>query len=83
MIRFAVLVAVAFLFLGLVRLARPAFEKWRSKKAAARPVEAELVRDPVCGTWIDRRIALSGSSGGEAVPVCSEKCQRLLETASA
>ena len=83
MIRFAVLIAVAFLFLGLVRLARPAFEKWRSKKSATEPVEAELVRDPVCGTWIDRRIALSGRSGGEAVPVCSETCRRLLETASA
>ena len=82
MIRFAVLVAVVFLFLGLVRLARPSFEKWRSK-SSARPRVAELVRDPVCGTWIDRRIALSGSSGGEAVPVCSEKCRRLLESASA
>ena len=81
MIRFAALVAVAFLFLGLVRMARPAFEKWRSKKFAARSVEAELVRDPVCGTWIDRRIALCGRSGGEAVPVCSETCRRLLESA--
>jgi hypothetical protein len=80
-IRFAVLIAVAFLFLGLVRLARPAFERWRSKKSEARPIEAELVRDPVCGTWIDRRIALSGRNGGEAVPVCSERCRRLLESA--
>jgi YHS domain-containing protein len=79
-IRFAVLVAVVFLFVGLVRVARPSFEKWRSK-SAARPVEADLVRDPVCGTWVDRRIALSGRSGGEAVSVCSEKCRRLLESA--
>jgi hypothetical protein len=81
-IRFAVLVAAVFLFLGLVRLARPSFERWRSKLSARSP-EAELVRDPVCGTWIDRRIALSGRRGGEAVPVCSEKCRRLLEAASA
>ena len=82
MIRFAVLVAVAFLFLGLLRLARPSFERWRSKSSVRTP-EAELVKDPVCGTWIDRRIALSGRSGGEAVAVCSEKCRRLLESASA
>lgn len=80
MIRFAVLVVLLFLFLGLLRIARPLFEKWRSKSAAG-PSEADLVRDPVCGTWIDRRIALSGQSGGEAVPVCSEKCRRLLESA--
>ena len=80
MIRFAVLVAAVFLFFGLLRMARPLFEKWRSKSAAG-PLEADMVRDPVCGTWIDRRIALSGRSGGEAVPVCSEKCRRLLESA--
>lgn len=82
MIRFAVVVAVAFLLLGLIRLARPSFEKWRSKPPGP-PVAADLVRDPVCGTWIDRRIALSASRGGEAVPVCSENCRRLLESASA
>jgi len=82
-IRFAVLVAAVFLFFGLLRMARPLFEKWRSKLGGSspRPVEADMVRDPVCGTWIDRRIALSGRSGGEAVPVCSEKCRRLLESA--
>lgn len=80
MIRFAVLIAAVFLFFGLLRMARPLFEKWRSKSAAG-PSEADMVRDPVCGTWIDRRIALSGRSGGEAVPVCSEKCRRLLESA--
>ena len=80
MIRFAVLVAAVFLFFGLLRMARPLFEKWRSKSAAG-PLEADMVRDPVCGTWIDRRIALSGRSGGEAVPVCSEKCRRTIESA--
>jgi hypothetical protein len=80
MIRFAVLVAAVFLFVGLVRMARPLFEKWRSMHAP-RPFEADMVRDPVCGTWIDRRIALSGSSAGEAVAVCSERCRRLLESA--
>jgi len=43
--------------------------------------QAEMVRDPVCGTWIDRSIALSGRRGGDVVPVCSEKCRRALERA--
>ena len=43
--------------------------------------QAEMVRDPVCGTWIDRSIALSGHRGGATVPVCSEECRRALERA--
>lgn len=43
--------------------------------------EAEMVRDPVCGTWIDRSIALSGRQGNAIVPVCSEECRRALERA--
>jgi len=43
--------------------------------------QAEMVRDPVCGTWIDRSIALSGHRGGAIVPVCSEECRRVLERA--
>ena len=38
-----------------------------------------MVRDPVCGTWIDRRLALAGMRAGRSVPVCSEKCRRALE----
>jgi YHS domain-containing protein len=43
--------------------------------------QAEMVRDPVCGTWIDRSIALSAHRGGAIVPVCSEECRRTLERA--
>ncbi len=43
--------------------------------------EAEMVRDPVCGTWIDRSIAVPGRQGGRVVPVCSEECRRALERA--
>jgi len=43
--------------------------------------EAEMVRDPVCGTWIDRSLALSARRGGETVPVCSENCRNRLEAA--
>ena len=43
--------------------------------------EAEMVRDPVCGTWIDRGIAVLGKKGGASVPVCSEQCRQRLEAA--
>jgi YHS domain-containing protein len=43
--------------------------------------EEEMVRDPVCGTWVDRRLALPARRGGETVAVCSEQCRRSLEAA--
>jgi hypothetical protein len=46
-------------------------------------VEGEMVRDPVCGVWIDRRLALSAGTGAAAVPVCSEACRRVLEKRAA
>ena len=49
---------------------------------AARPGgtrEAEMVRDPVCGTWIDRGLAVLVRRGAETVPVCSDECRRRLE----
>jgi hypothetical protein len=39
----------------------------------------EMIRDPVCGTWIDRRLAVAGRRGEEMVPVCSEQCRAALE----
>ncbi len=40
-----------------------------------------MIRDPVCGTWIDRRLALPVRRGGETLAVCSETCRRSLEAA--
>ncbi len=53
------------------------------RKAGGPPAvrQAEMVRDPVCGTWIDRSIALPAHRGGAIVPVCSEECRRTLERA--
>jgi len=42
-------------------------------------LEGEMVRDPVCGTWLDRRLAVAAQRGSETVPVCSEDCRRRLE----
>lgn len=43
-------------------------------------VHGEMVRDPVCGTWIDRRLAIAGRRGGDWLPVCSERCRKALES---
>jgi YHS domain-containing protein len=80
-IRFALALALVFLFLGLLRVARFLLAAPRAARRSSRhAVESEMVRDPVCGTWIDRRLAVSGRRGGEAVAVCSEKCLRALES---
>lgn len=79
MTRVALFLALVFLFLGLLRAARQWLAPRRTGRAGTRPKEAEMVRDPVCGTWIDRRLALTGRQRGQAVPVCSEKCRNLLE----
>ena len=54
--------------------------------AGARPKPAErsvaLVRDPVCGTYIEPARALSSRAGSTTHYFCSERCQQaFLETA--
>ena len=81
MIRFAVLVVAIFLVLGFLKLVRLFLAGGSAagrRKAPGAP-EAEMIRDPVCGTWIDRRLAVFGRRGGETVPVCSDGCRRRLE----
>lgn len=84
MLRFAVILALLFLALGVLRLLRvfavSLFAAPRRRESEGEEASAELVRDPVCGTWVDRRLALTVSRAGKDVPVCSEKCRvRLLE----
>ncbi len=79
---------VVFLFLTVLRGLRIFFTAVFRPQApgpAARTGgtrEGEMVRDPVCGTWIDRNLAVLGRKGGEAVPVCSDECRKALEAAS-
>jgi len=76
------LLFAALFFLRVLRVLAETFLKGRSERGT-RPsaLEGGMVRDPVCGTWIDRRLALAVQSGGQWVPVCSEKCRaRLLGT---
>jgi len=50
----------------------------RTRPEPAR-LDGEMIRDPVCGTWLDRRLALPARRGAETVSVCSEDCRRRLE----
>ena len=81
MIRFALVLVAVFVVVGILKVLRlflygsPAAKRRRTTAAP----EAEMIRDPVCGTWIDRRLAVFGRRGGETVPVCSDGCRRRLE----
>lgn len=79
MARIALVLVLLFLALFALRVLRFAIEKARGR--GSRPALQEMVRDPVCGIWIDRRIAISGRRAGQWLPVCSEKCRKALESA--
>jgi hypothetical protein len=69
------LVFAALLILRALRLLLATFLQARPRDGPPASIEGEMVRDPICGTWIDRRLALAARSGEEWVPVCSEKCR--------
>lgn len=86
MLRVVLVLFAVFLFLTVLRgfrifltafLRRPGAGAAGASRPGAR--DGEMVRDPVCGTWIDRRLALPGRRGDETVSVCSEKCRAALE----
>jgi hypothetical protein len=80
MIRFVLILLAIFCFLTVLRGLRIFFRAVFRHAAAAPKREEEMVRDPVCGTWIDRRLALSGRRGNEIVSVCSAECRHAWET---
>lgn len=51
----------------------------RQKRAAASPsmrsVNHRVVKDPVCGTYVDQGLALPLHSGEETLFFCSEECR--------
>jgi hypothetical protein len=82
MLRIAILLFVVFAVLLVLRVLRVLAAGHSPRPSAGGPpgaIEGEMVRDPVCGTWIDRRLALAARSSGEWVPVCSEKCRTRAE----
>ena len=85
MARIALLIFLVFAVLLVLRVLRVFASGAFPRSGAGKPPGAiegeEMVRDPICGTWIDRRLALAAKSAGEWVPVCSEKCRELAEGA--
>lgn len=87
MARAVLLVFALFMLLTVLRGLRIFFQAVRSSgqsirsRRSAAPRQEEMVRDPVCGTWIDRKLALPAQRGGETIAVCSPECQRSLEAA--
>ena len=89
MARAVLLVFALFAFLVVLRGLRIFFEAVRRGVAPGRRAgqapsarEADMIRDPVCGTWIDRALAVPARRGGETVAVCSETCRRSIEAGS-
>ena len=85
MAKILLFVFVIFLLLTVLRGLRIFFQAVFRKPGPAPTarrggtLEGEMVRDPVCGTWIDRKLALTARRGEETVTVCSEACLRRLE----
>ncbi len=85
MARVFFVVFVLFLLLTVLRGLRIFFHAvFRNPGSARSPrsggtLEGEMIRDPVCGTWVDRKLALTARRGEETVSVCSEACLRRLE----
>jgi hypothetical protein len=84
--RVAVFLSLLFFILMMLRALRQLLESFfhpPAQRPTSRPeVAGEMVRDPVCGTWVDRRLALSAGQGNNAISVCSEKCRRELEASA-
>jgi YHS domain-containing protein len=48
----------------------------RRRKESSPESAVKLVRDPVCGTYVAPRAALSLTAGGSTHYFCSEECRR-------
>ena len=78
MIRFLVLALIGLLLLLLVRAAVAAFVSGFSGRSrpggAPRALRDELVKDPVCETYVPRRSALTRTAGGATYYFCGPAC---------
>jgi YHS domain-containing protein len=54
------------------RAARP---ETPPRRPAGRMQRGEAFRDPICGTWVDGRIALTASRDGRTEHFCSAACR--------
>ena len=70
------LLYAAALILFLIALA-PLLRALRQRSVPARPTQRdELVKDPVCQTYVVRARAVQRSAGGEPMYFCSLECAR-------
>ena len=81
MSRLALALVLLFVALWLARVLRQLAEGVFGRPVLRRPAPrvADVVRDPVCGAWFDRRFAVTGRRGAATVEVCSDDCRRKLE----
>ena len=77
MIRFLLLL-ILFIVIARVfwKVIDAMMEAARSPDGGGRAKPAvKLVRDPVCGTFVQPRTALSATAGGQTHYFCSEECR--------
>ncbi len=82
MARLVLVLILVFLALAVLRALRAVLAAWmRGGRPTARPLpkEGQMARDPICGVWFDRSLAVAGRLGDERIEVCSEACRRRLE----
>jgi len=72
-----ILVGIRLLARVLVPLFTPrgARPTTRARRTAPAVQRGEMFRDPVCGTWVDRRIAVTANRSGQTVHFCSNACR--------
>ena len=68
-------VLIGLLVRALSGLARGVLEGAGYSRTPDRP-SLPLVRDPMCGVFVDPRRALTSGSGAATTYFCSEKCRR-------
>ena len=67
------LLILACLVLVVIALARLP-SRWRSKPPSAPPRRDELVKDPVCQTYVLMSRAIRSEAGGHPTFFCSREC---------
>jgi YHS domain-containing protein len=71
----ALLLAVAWAFWRLVDGVIDTFGGLPKDRRRARKAPVKLVRDPVCGTWVDPAASLAAQARGTVHHFCSAECR--------
>ena len=74
-LRLAAFIFLIWVVYKLIRgIVLKALAKFESVQSGAAPQIAEMVQDPVCGSYVSTEHAVGGEFGGKRVLFCSEKC---------